>query len=181
MYNWIVIAFFLALILFILVSIILWSLRNGISPMPTSHKAKCCLLSVLPKMVNGKVYELGSGWGTLLFPIARHYPGRQIVGYETSLLPYWFSRMRRKLGGYPNVEILRKDFFEVAMGDAGLVVCYLYPGAMRRLKDKLRVELPPDAWVVSNTFSVPGWPASRVCEVGDIYYSKVYVYRLNSL
>ncbi len=28
------------------------------------------------------------------------------------------------------------DFFNVDLKDAGLVVCYLYPGAMERLKDK---------------------------------------------
>lgn len=177
MYDWILIILFTAFCLFILASIIFWSIHNGISPMPTSRKAKRCILSVLPKNVTGKVYELGSGWGTLLFPLARLYPGHQILGYETSPLPYWFSRMRCKLGRYKNVHIMRKDFFDASLTDAGLVVCYLYPGAMQRLKGKLTKELPSIAWVVSNTFSVPGWQACKVCEVGDLYYSKIYVYR----
>lgn len=178
MQHWIIIILFSAGCLFILASIVLWSLHNGISPMPTSRKAKRCLLSVLPEKINRKVYELGSGWGTLLFPLAKRYPECQIIGYETSPLPYWFSKMRCRLGNYKNVLIERKDFFDVSMVDADLVVCYLYTGAMRRLKGKLIAELLPDTWVVSNTFSLPGWPAYRVYEVGDMYYSKIYVYKI---
>lgn len=177
MHDWFVVILFLAFCFFVLASIILWSLHNGISPMPTSRKVKRCMLSAFPEKVTGKIYDLGSGWGTLLFPLAKRYPESQIVGYETSPIPYWFSKMRCKLGGYPNVQIVKKDFFEASLAEAGLIVCYLYPGAMARLKRKFETELPHNSWVVSSTFSIPGWPASKVLEVKDLYYTKVYVYR----
>lgn len=164
--------------IFILTSIIIWSVRNGISPMPTSLKAKRCMMSLLPNKVSGKVYELGSGWGTLIFPIAKKYPHSHIIGYETSPLPYWVSKMRCWLGNYHNVTIVYKNFFDETLVDAGLVVCYLYPEAMRRLKDKLTKELPPGTWVASNTFSIPGWQTDKIGVVGDIYYSKIYLYKM---
>lgn len=49
----------------IILSVVIGSLWNGISPMPTSSKAKYCLFEALPLQIDGKIYELGSGWGRL--------------------------------------------------------------------------------------------------------------------
>lgn len=177
-FKWTGIACALAIFLYVLGSIVIWSLKNGISPMPTSRKAKRCLLELLPKEIDGNVYELGSGWGTLVFSLARRYPHCRIVGYETSPVPFWFSRLRQMIVRLPNLQLQRRDFFQVPLGDASLLVCYLYPGAMRQLKVKLSEELKSRSWVVSNTFSIPGWKAEEIREVGDIYYSKIYLYRI---
>lgn len=175
--DWIVITVFVVVFALVLLSVVYWSLRNGISPMPTSSKARRRLLSALPKDVSGTIYELGSGWGTLVFPLARHYPHCRVVGYETSWIPFWISKLRQFFMRLPNLELQRRDFYQMPLQDAGLVVCYLYPGAMRLLSVKLSEELKPGTWVISNTFSLPGWLASDVLEVGDLYYSKIYVYR----
>jgi hypothetical protein len=159
-------------------SIIQWSLRNQISPMPSSPKVKKSLFSQLPH-VKGKVYELGSGWGTLAFPLARHCPSSQVVGLETSTIPYTFCRLWLSVAKTPNLHFEKKDFFDVPLNDAALVVCYLYPEAMKRLKDKFEKELQPGTWVVSNTFAIPGWPPVKIVEVDDIYFTKIYVYRVN--
>ena len=144
--------------------------------MPSSLKAKRCLLSALPQPLHGKIYELGTGWGTLLFPLARQYPDCQVVGFETSPIPYLVSRIRQLYCRLPNVVLERRDFFSVLYGDADLIVCYLYPGAMRKLQVKFDRELKPGTWVVSNTFALPGWTPVSVIEVRDLYYSKIYVY-----
>ena len=136
----------IALILMMVVIAILivyWSWQNGISPMPSSLKAKRCLLSALPQPLHGKIYELGTGWGTLLFPLARQYPDCQVVGFETSPIPYLVSRIRQLYCRLPNVVLERRDFFSVLYGDADLIVCYLYPGAMRKLQIKFDRELKP--------------------------------------
>jgi hypothetical protein len=162
----------------ILASVVIWSLRNGISPMPTSPKAKKQLLLLLPDDVQGTIYELGSGWGTLLVPLARKYPDCDVVGYETSLCPYIVSRFWIWMLRLPNAKVVRRDFFSVDLREASLLVCYLYPGAMRRLKDKLLGELKPGTCVVSNTFAIPGWIPEATREVGDLYKTKVYLYRV---
>lgn len=168
----------LAFLAGIVLSVVYWSLRNGISPMPTSPKAKRCLLSVLPDKLEGTLYELGSGWGTLLFSLAEKYPQSFAVGIENSHLPFWASRTLLKFRRLPNVRLLRKDFFDVPLEEAGLVVCYLFPGAMSRLKEKFEKELRPGTWVVSNTFAVPGWTPVDVVDVRDLYRSKIYLYRM---
>lgn len=166
------------LLLWILGSIVVWSIRNGISPMPTSLKAKRKLLHCIPVELQGPVYELGSGWGTLAIPIAQKLPKCQVVGYETSPVPFFVSMVRKRLSHLNNLTLHKKDFFKESIDDAALVVCYLYPGAMRKLKKKFQNELKPGTLVISNTFAIPGWVPEKVVEVEDLYKTKIYIYRL---
>lgn len=172
---------YLAIILaggWIVGSIVIWSIRNGIAPMPTSFKAKQALLKALPPTVSGEVYELGAGWGTLLLPLAQRYPHTSIIGFETSTIPFYVTYLRMALKTLPNLKLYRRDFFQADLQKAGLVVCYLYPEAMRRLKVKFEKELRPGTWVISNTFAVPGWKAIDKVEVGDLYRTVVYIYKI---
>ena len=57
-------------------SVIVYTLRYGISPMPTSPRVRRVLLGLLPEDPGGPVAELGAGWGTLAFPLARRWPDR---------------------------------------------------------------------------------------------------------
>ncbi|NGX42362.1 MAG: hypothetical protein K940chlam7_00642 [Chlamydiae bacterium] len=173
-----ILLFFFGLLAWIVGSIVIWSIRNGISPMPTSRKAKKSLLFLLPRDLKGKVYELGSGWGTLAFLLAKALTKCQIIGYELSTFPYFISKLRQWPQRLPNLTLVRGDFFSIPLDDASLIVCYLYPGAMRRLKSKFEKELKPGTWVISNTFAIPGWEPMRIEETGDIYRSKIYLYRV---
>lgn len=178
MIEWVGIILLFALLAGVVLSVVYWSLRNGISPMPTSPKAKQCLISLLPNDLDGKIYELGSGWGTLLFPLAKHYPDCPAIGIENSHLPFMASKAMLFLKRLPNVKLERKDFFTVPLNDAKLVVCYLFPGAMERLKEKFEKELAPGTWVVSNTFAVPGWTPYAAVDVCDLYRTKIYLYKI---
>ena len=67
----------------------------------------------------------------------------------------------------------------MSITSASVVICYLYPGAMRRLKGKFEKELSKGAIVVSNTFAIPGWRPMRVIEADDLYRTPLYVYRFS--
>ena len=82
------------------------------------------------------------------------------------------------LAKLPNGRLQRRDFFSMDLADAGLVVCYLYPGAMEKLKVKFERELKPGCWVITHTFAVPGWKAEAVYPVDDLYRTQIYVYRI---
>ena len=169
----------LFLMFFGVISIVIWTLKTGISPMPTSRKAKARMLEAFPQKIEGKIVELGSGWGTLAFPLAKRYPHCTVIGYELSPLPYLFSKLRHYFQPLPNLKIYRKDFYYIHLNDASLVVCYLFPGAMHSLRTKFDKELPRNAWVVTNTFAVPGWKPDKILTVNDLYHSKIYVYRFD--
>jgi len=145
--------------------------------MPSSHKAKQAILSLLPDEFQGNIYELGSGWGTLLVHLAMKFPDSQVLGFETSPLPYYLSKLRLQGKNNSNVSVVKLDFFSMPLGEADLIVCYLYPGAMSRLKSKFETELKPGTLIVSNTFAIPGWTPEKVIEVNDLYKTKVYLYR----
>lgn len=177
MLNLLAAVIFIAASMAVILSVVYWTLRNGISPMPTSGHARRGVLLLAKECKNEKIYELGSGWGTLLLPLAKEHPGSIIIGYETSPIPYFISWVRIKAAGLTNVRIIRKNFFEGDLSDAALVVCYLYPGAMERLKIKFEKELKKGASVISNTFAVPGWIPSETFKVQDFYHTIVYLYR----
>lgn len=180
MFEWILIVL-LFVFMAIAASLIIWSIRNGISPMPSTSKASSALFSLLPSEFKGKIYELGSGWGTLVIPLAKKYPDCQIIGFETSPVPFWFSKLWLKIRGTPNAVLVRKDFFSVNLNEASLVVCYLYPGAMEVLKGKFETELKPGALVASNTFAIRGWIPEKVIELDDLYHTKIYLYKISRI
>lgn len=157
----------LFLLLVILVVTVYYSWKLGISPMPSTSQAKKAIYSLLPMEVEGTVYELGAGWGDILMELVSRYP--KVVGYELSPLPWAVAQLRTK-------KCLRRDFFEADLRDAGLIVCYLYPGAMRRLQEKFEKELKPGTWVISNTFRIPGWEPKQVIKLRDLYNTPVYLY-----
>lgn len=156
-------------------SIVWQSLSVGISPMPSSARARDALLELVPVGQTGPVHELGAGWGTLAVPLARRLPTAHVIAWETSLVPFAVLWLRaRKL---PNLEVRRADFFTADFATAQVVVCYLFTGAMERLSPRLRAELPPGALVVSHTFALRGWEPELTRRLDDLYRTPVYRYR----
>lgn len=165
----------LAIALIILFLLLFFTLKNGISPMPTSPKVRRHLMDLLPEMSDGTIVELGSGWGNLIFPLSKKYANCKIIGYENSPIPYIFSSL---INHSPNLQIMRKDFFQRSLQDADLVVCYLFPRGMEQLKPKFEQELKPGTKVVSHTFAIPGWTPTETIEADDIHCSKIYLYEV---
>ena len=98
----------LAILLFIAFSVIIFSLKNGISPMPSSQRVRKALFNAFPKLEKGVIADLGSGWGHLVFPLATQYTTSKVVGFENSWIPFWFSYF---LNGYSNLKIVKKKLF----------------------------------------------------------------------
>ncbi len=169
----------LTLIILAVSSIIIYSLYNGVSPMPTSRKVTRALLEIaVSYRVSGAVFELGSGWGNLALLLARALPACQVIGYENSPAPYLISRAIAMIFPAQNLQLIRNNFFSASLSGADLVVCYLYPNAMKDLKVKFERELKEGSLVISNTFAVPGWEPIQIRNVPDLYHSRIYVYRV---
>ena len=160
-------------------SVIVYTLRYGISPMPTSPRVRRVLLELLPDDPGGPVAELGAGWGTLAFPLARRWPERAVTAYEISPVPWLFMRCRQAVTPCRNLRVLRRNFFAEDLRGTALVVCYLYPDAMSRLRAKFEAELPSGAVVLTHTFAVPGWVPETAVRAPDLYRTPVYLYRIS--
>ncbi len=168
----------LAAALAVVLGLVVYALMTGVAPAPTSPRVASVMLDLIPPGIEGVVFELGSGWGNLAFPLARRLPRCTVRALEISPLPWLFSKVRHRVEPLTNLSIRRADFHPVALGDAALVVCYLFPARMDTLKTKLEAELKPGAYVLSNTFSVPGWRPEAVRRADDLYATTVYLYRM---
>ena len=134
----------------------------------------------------GTIVEAGSGWGTLAFSISKNcLDWRQVIGIENSFVPLWISRQAARLrvripvrGEYIRtpVTFIKGDLYDYAFEDVDLVVCYLYPGAMKRLSVIFNELLALNTRIISVCFALPGWQPERVITCRDLYRTKVYVY-----
>jgi len=161
-----------------LISIVVTSLRVGISPMPSSRKAQKAIISAIPPNTQGLIFDLGSGWGNVIFPLARSFPLATIRGVELSLVPWAVSRIGASLFGSSNLDIQRGNFQDISLDDAEVVVCYLFPGGMTSLKTKFEEELKPNTLIVSNTFRLAGWEPEEIITLNDIPQTPIYRYRV---
>ncbi|RYV02138.1 hypothetical protein SOPP22_11280 [Shewanella sp. OPT22] len=156
---------------------IVWStLKTGISPMMSSSKARDAMLDELELEKEGAVIDLGSGWGTLVIPLAKKYPNKQIVGYELSWLPWLVSIILKYSLRLDNLTIHRKDFRNAELNTASNIICYLFPGAMIALQEKLEKKVFNKVTIVSNTFALPSYKPTKITKLNDFYRSPIYVY-----
>jgi hypothetical protein len=168
----------LMLTLVAVASVLGWYLLTGTPPLPSSPAVKRAILAALPNKLEGTVYDLGSGWGGMAFTLARRYHGCRVIGFEVSPLPWVFSRLRLLLQPTPNLFFHCRSFHKVSQEDAVLVVSYLGPRAMEKLKLKLEAELKPNALVLSIFFRVPNWQPASEHMVPDMHKTPVYLYRV---
>jgi hypothetical protein len=168
-----------AAVLIAVALVVLYTLRLGTPPWPSSSRARRVLLEAVPpeSAIDGEILELGCGWGGLALALAARYPDRRVLGVELSPVPWAVARLRVLAGRVGNLEIRPADLHRVDLSGAGLIVCYLHREAMGRLADRARAEARPGTWIVSNTFGLgDGRPVARL-SVGDLYRTEILVYR----
>ena len=173
----------LGISLFFIAVIFVPTLSIGASPVPTTRRMRKALLTLLPEHLPGNsgdvIYELGSGWGGLAFAVAKKYPETTVIGYEVSLLPWLFSCVRLLFLPQDNLDFKLSNFLKHDLSNGVLVVCYLLPKPMEKLRIKLEAELKIGSLIVSNTFAFRGWRPIDDQIADDIYASHVFLYQVN--
>jgi len=117
------------------------------------------LLDALPMDPDHRLYDLGCGDGRILRAAVARY-GVQAVGFEINPMAYLAARARCM--GKKAISIRYGNFWNVDLGRADVVFCYLFPDLMERLGKKLARELQPGARVASCNFPLTGWTPIRV-------------------
>ncbi len=169
------------LLLLAIASVIYYGIKLGITPMPSSRKAIATFIELIPNSTDGKIVDLGAGWGTLAYPIAKHFPNAEVVGYELSPIPWLYSRLKGMVVRRSNLTLHRQSVFDDDLTDVDVVVVYLHPAAMRKLGPKFERELRPGTLVLTNTFPVPTWEPTQTIHLGKSWLSTsndIYVYRV---
>jgi hypothetical protein len=164
--------------IFITVSLLYYTVKLGISPMPSSSKAYSTMMELVNETGSGSIIDLGSGWGNFVIRIAKRNPQRQVIGYELSLLPWITSTLLKKALGLENLTLYRQNFYNVNLSGTSVLVCYLYPEAMNKIKNKLILERPKVDFLISNNFALPSWQSYKVVPIDDFYKSPIYLYKI---
>jgi cyclopropane fatty-acyl-phospholipid synthase-like methyltransferase len=158
---------------------IVWStLRLGISPMPSGGAVRRALLEMVPVELEGEVHELGAGWGTLAFAVARRCPKAKVIAWEASPVPFLFCSLRSRLQHRPNLELRFADFHGADLTRTRLVIAYLFTGAMTRLSEHFERELPTGAEVLTHTFAWRGRVPRETRQVDDLYRTSIWRYEI---
>jgi hypothetical protein len=134
-------------------SILIFQGVTGVPPLSSNSVEAADVVSLLKEagLAEGAVvYELGSGWGSLVIALARAFPTAQIRGIEISPFPYWVARIRTR--NLPNVFLRRGNFYDYDLTDAQGVTCYLMIKPMPKLAGFLDRMLTPGTPVVSLSF-----------------------------
>jgi len=146
--------------------------------MPSSKKAYHAITTLIDNTGNGPIVDLGSGWGNFVIRIAKKHPQRQIIGYELSVLPWLVSTLLKKLFSLKNLTLYRQDFYKAELPIASVLVCYLYPEAMVKIKGKLQLEQTDFHYLISNNFALPSSQPHKVIQLDDFYKSPIYLYKI---
>lgn len=147
---------------------------------PSCGKVKEAMLkdvaSVLQKASNTMtVIDLGSGWGTLLLPLAKQFPQHRFVGYELAKLPFLISNLRSKK--LKNIAFHRMDILKADISDSDIVFLFLLPSMMQKLTNKCQKEMKKDALIYSNRFRLPNVEENTKVSLGSDFES-YYIYKM---
>lgn len=93
----------------------------------------------------------------------------------------WFQCFFKYSLGLGNLTLYRKDFKNADLSSASTLVCYLFPGGMAALEDKLKHDkVKNKITIVSNTFALPSFKPTNVIKLKDFYQTPIYVYHWQS-
>ncbi len=149
--------------------------------MPTMARVRKAMLEQIPQDTNGRIVELGSGWGGIAFAAARAHPNCAVTGIEFAVLPLVCCKIRQLFTpSLRNIAFIRRDFFDISFYDVTVVLCYLSNPHMEKLKQKFERELPDGALIISSTFFIPGWDPVAVKDLEGVWNTRLYIYRKKS-
>ncbi len=148
-----------ASIIFIVIifSFTIWSDIKG-APFVRSKKDRIETMLKLAQIKPGtRVLELGSGDGTLI--IAACQRGAIAEGIEINPFLVWHSRRKARKAGVANrATFLTADIFKISLAEKkpDILLLYLLPSTLKKLREKLQTELGPQTHIISNAFRIEG-------------------------
>lgn len=157
--NYLFLALFV--LIFLLLSTFVYAGLRAAPWVPTrGADVKRVLKLIDPKSVK-KMYELGCGDGRIVCSFAEK--GVNSIGFEISLLPYIFAKIRRLfVKNSVNCKILYRDFWNCNLKDADAVYFFLMPKIYPKLKSKFEKELKKGTKVLAYVWPIEGWKPVKV-------------------
>jgi len=143
------------------------------APFVRSNKKAADAMIRLARLKPGmKVYDLGSGDGTLLFRAASL--GATAVGLEINPFLVLWSYVKILFSEHRKTIIIRWQNFWIAnLHDADVVFVYLLPWRMKSLENYIKTTCKPGTRVVSNSFIFPSLKQMEHDKEAHVYSFRV--------
>ncbi|MBI5413388.1 50S ribosomal protein L11 methyltransferase [Candidatus Peregrinibacteria bacterium] len=124
-------------------------------PYVPSESAVVAKMIAAAKLKSGDtVFDLGCGDGRLLFAAEKKVKVKTI-GYEVAPAMFLLAHLLKILAK-SKAKIHFKSLFSANLAGANVIFCYLMPGALVKLSEKIKRECKKGTRIVSNTFGIPG-------------------------
>jgi len=124
------------------------------------------IINHIPFKDGSKVFDLGCGDARFLVALKKKFPNIKATGYELAWWPYLNAKQKIK-NSKLEIDIKRKNFYNVKLSDADVIFFFLIDSIMPRLEKKLLAELKPDSLVISYGFKFPNWPPKEIISNPD--------------
>lgn len=128
------------------------------------------LAKVKPK---NRVYDLGCGFGSILFCAYKVEPKAQYIGYEILKPVVWLNRKRAQFFKQP-VTFNDTDFFNSDISDADVIFLYLWDSLMERFYEEKYSSLKSGTRIISHGFQIRDLEPLKIEKVGR---AKIYFYQ----
>lgn len=124
---------------------------------PTAPDVVHAMLGLANVRAGETVYDLGCGDGRIVIAAVREKGAR---GVCVDIDPQRIAESRenaRRAGVEDRIRFLNQDLFTTEIGDADVVMLFLYPDLNLKLRPRLQRELKPGARVVSHWHDMGDW------------------------
>ena len=154
-------------------------LRNA-PPVPSNKKIKKAMIESVAQTIKKKkhqvIMDLGSGWGSLLLPLAQQFPNHTFIGIEYGCIPYWVSKFRaRKM---KNIRFYHQNFFNTDISKADIIFLFLLSHLMKKVSIKCQAEAKKGTLLYVNRFLIPNITPEKEFFLGS-RYDTYYIYKIH--
>jgi hypothetical protein len=167
----------LYLVGFAILLLVFWGTAGGDVPLfLSSHEVVLALAEIADDERARRMIDLGAGVGSVVVPLAKHFPLLQVEAWERAPIPWAITALRRRR--LPNLTLRRASFWQANLADYDMVFAFLSPAVMAEVGDKVQREMRAGALFVSSSFPVPDWRPEMKVEIGDARETVLYCYRI---
>jgi SAM-dependent methyltransferase len=147
-------------------------------PTPKNRVRKMLELAKIKK--GDTVIDLGCGDGRLVHIADAEYEANA-TGFEFSPVIYAMAKLVQPFywlkGSRGKIKF--RNFFKQDLSNADVIVCYLLPHGMRKVKKKCEKELKKGSRVISYAFQIEGWKeVHRERRIRKHSYGPIWVYEI---
>jgi SAM-dependent methyltransferase len=132
---------------------------------PTAMDVVQAMLRLAKVNAGDVVYDLGCGDGRIVITAARELGAN---GVCVDIDPQRIAESRenaREAGVTDRIRFRNEDLFTTDIGDATVVMLFLYPDLNLKVRPKLLRELKPGTRIVSHWHSMGDWPPQETVRV----------------